>query len=821
MEYTIRMINETVIGAAQGAVPTVAIGNYLTHLDETKRGLAKLLARENITVTHAHVPTAMFNIETRELVLPKFDKVTVDQYDLLIGHEVGHAKHSQDLQVLKDCIEFPGLKTYVNVLEDTRIERLMKAEYPGLRGSFRRGYADFATFGPLFQLEQPVEAYSFIDRINLQYKIGASVAVPFSKDEAAVLPRIDALSSFRAVYVLAKELWESDKAAAQDAADAERGQQGPNGEPSGESTPDAKSSGEGAGAGESKSSDAKSSDAGKSKSSDAGDAKSSDAKSSDDAGDAAGDAAGDDAARQETAAPTTTTGPHHARDAGGPVARTDVANDAALQAAANVEDSPGGGVTQVQLSPLSAATVAKHTISNAQFVSDIATYCDAFATVPGAPALMTYGESYLTAFNAKHDATIRFMVREFELRKAAKMANRAKTSRTGRLDVSKLYAYKFREDLFKSVITTPNGQSHGIVVLIDASGSMRSVMSHTIDQALLFGSFAKQAGIPFRAMTFTTSTGFARNTTRRATVPLDEMQNGTLVPTADTKLVTILDTTAPNWKAQMRAVALLAATIGGTVGALLDATYTAAVPHTRLGMTPLLSALLLVDAAIATMKAAHRLDKMTLLVVTDGDDSDGVTLQTPNSHRDVGGHPLHIRDTVTRKQYADYAATSDWNGRPCYRASHNAVLAALVDSLRTRHSARVVSIRLVAGRELDRAATRAAKHNHAGRMLWSNYGNSFVSPHAVPSLHVWRDETEDIATLKSTGQLNWLTKDVVGDAVLIVSTARLNMTPETIDTRSKGSDAATTRNIIKQFVTQNIKASRNKVFVNTVIPYLA
>ena len=808
MEYTRRMNNATMIGgAAQGAVPTVSIGNYLTHLDETKRGLAKLLARENITVTHAHVPTAMFNIETRELVLPKFDKVTVDQYDLLIGHEVGHAKHSQDLQVLKDCIEFPGLKTYVNVLEDTRIERLMKAEYPGLRGSFRRGYADFATFGPLFQLEQPIEAYSFIDRINLQYKIGASVAVPFSKDEAAVLPRIDMLSSFRAVYVLAKELWESDKAAAQAAADAERGQQGPNGEPSGESTPEAKSSGAGdAGdAGESKSSD------------DAGESKSSDAKSSD-----AGDAAGDDASRQETAAPTTTTGPHHARDADGPVARTDVANDAALQAAANVEETPGGGVTQVQLSPLSAATVAKHTISNAQFVSDIATYCAALGAVSDAPALMAHGEAYLTAFNTKHDATIRFMVREFELRKAAKMANRAKTSRTGRLDVSKLYAYKFREDLFKSVITTPNGQSHGIVVLIDASGSMRGVMSHTIDQALLFGSFAKQAGIPFRAMTFTTAVGTAPYATRRSTVPPDQMQNGTLVPTEDTKLVTILDTTAPNWKAQMRAVALLASAYANRgydgLSTALDA-----MPYVRLGMTPLLSALLLVDDAIATMKAAHRLDKMTLLVVTDGDDSDGVTLQTPNSHRSLASRqaPLHIRDTVTRKQYADYAVTPDWNGRPYYKASHNAVLAALVDSLRTRHSARVVSIRLVAGRELDRAATRAAKHNHARRTLWSAYGRSFVAPHAEPSLQVWRDETEDIATLKSTGQLNWLTKDIVGDAVLIVSTARLNMTPETIERHVMGSDAATTRNIIKQFVTQNIKASRNKVFVNTVIPYLA
>ena len=87
------MMNESSTAVAPIA-GTVSIGNYLTHLDETKRGLAKLLARENINVTHANVPTAMFNVKTRQLVLPKFQNVTVDQYDLLIGHEVGHAKYS-------------------------------------------------------------------------------------------------------------------------------------------------------------------------------------------------------------------------------------------------------------------------------------------------------------------------------------------------------------------------------------------------------------------------------------------------------------------------------------------------------------------------------------------------------------------------------------------------------------------------------------------------------------------------------------------------------------------------------------------------------
>jgi hypothetical protein len=696
----------------------------------------------------------------------------------------------------------------------------MKAEYPGLRGSFRRGYADFAAFGPIFQLDQPIDAYSFIDRINLHYKIGASVAVPFSKDEAAVLPRIDALSSFRAVYVLAKELWESDKAAAQAAADAQQQQQGTAGDPSGESTPEAKSSGEGAGegAGESKSSDdaadAKSSDdAGESKSSDdAADAKSSD-DAADDAGDAAGAAAaaGDGASEQKTA-PTTSQGAHSGRDSGGPVARTDVANDAALQAAANTQ-SPYSVPTQVDLSPLSAATVAKHTVPNTKFVADIASYIANIGV--GGPNLTQMGDAYLTAFKDKHAATIRFMVREFELRKAAKVANRAKSSRTGRLDVGKLYAYKFREDLFKSVITTPNGQSHGIVVLIDASGSMKGVMTHTIDQALLFGSFAKQAGIPFRALIFTTVAGTSDHGKRRS---YDPIAAGTLAPSSDTKLVTILDTTAPNWNAQMLAVSLMAAahTDYDRSGGYLEA-----LPHIRLGMTPLLSALLLVDDAIATMKAAHRLDKMTVLVVTDGEDSDGMEIHTSGEYSHVSdraGSVLHIRDTVTRKQYVNYTAEGTPNNGPrAYRATQNGLLATLIDSMRTRHAARVVTIRLVVSRELERAIRYASREKGRRHSLQHAYGRQFangVDPIAD------RDETNDIAALNSTGQLTWVT-NVVGDAVLLVSTARLNMTPETIDATPKSTDAATTRSIIKQFVTQNIKASRNKVFVNTVMPYLA
>ena len=131
--------------------------SWQRHLDETKRGLARLLARENLTVRHANVPTANFDLQSRTLTLPLWKNITVDQYDLLIGHEVGHALYSDDIEAVKTSHQFPGLHTYINVLEDVRIERRVQEEFPGLRGSFTRGYRDFFNHGPIFQLEQPIE----------------------------------------------------------------------------------------------------------------------------------------------------------------------------------------------------------------------------------------------------------------------------------------------------------------------------------------------------------------------------------------------------------------------------------------------------------------------------------------------------------------------------------------------------------------------------------------------------------------------------------------------------------------------------------------
>ena len=58
---------------------------------EIKGNLARLLATENLVVEHRNVPTAQFDVERRVLTLPNWDKASNTVYDMLVGHEVGHA----------------------------------------------------------------------------------------------------------------------------------------------------------------------------------------------------------------------------------------------------------------------------------------------------------------------------------------------------------------------------------------------------------------------------------------------------------------------------------------------------------------------------------------------------------------------------------------------------------------------------------------------------------------------------------------------------------------------------------------------------------
>ena len=108
-------------------------------LQEIKSTLAKLLATEDLIVEHKQVETASFNVETRVLTLPLWEKATNSVYDMLVGHEVSHALFTPNFDW---SIEHPLPHGVVNVVEDARVEKLMKRKYLGIAKTFFNGYSE-------------------------------------------------------------------------------------------------------------------------------------------------------------------------------------------------------------------------------------------------------------------------------------------------------------------------------------------------------------------------------------------------------------------------------------------------------------------------------------------------------------------------------------------------------------------------------------------------------------------------------------------------------------------------------------------------------
>ena len=125
---------------------------------EVKSQLAKLLATENITMRHSpSSKTAYFDVKERLLVLPVWQNISEDLYDMLVVHEVGHALYSHADKWLDAIADIAynnhndrkpsanvlnKIKGYLNVVEDARIDKLQKRRYPGSKRNYSIGYKE-------------------------------------------------------------------------------------------------------------------------------------------------------------------------------------------------------------------------------------------------------------------------------------------------------------------------------------------------------------------------------------------------------------------------------------------------------------------------------------------------------------------------------------------------------------------------------------------------------------------------------------------------------------------------------------------------------
>jgi hypothetical protein len=426
----------------------------------SKSIFARLLAQENLKVHHAKVQTASFDTKSRTLTLPIWTDMDGDLYDLLCGHEVGHALHTP-AKGWHDAICGEGgditkadmiMKGFLNVLEDARIEKKIKAKYPGLRANFYRAYQGLYD-RDFFQVKgKSVQEMLLIDRINLHFKLGSFLAVQFSDEEKKIVRRVENLETWEEVEALARELIGMCKK------ELEEKQQKIK-----------KKLIIKAGVGEM----ADSMEEGEPIDLDDFD-----------------EIEFDDSDGEEIDDSRLTEEERELLDKRTVVCETDRAFREHELALLDNASRPYEYMTLP-------------TINSDPYIVKYKTVMEQFDFLPSQLEYMT--ETY-AAFRKKNDKVVNYLVKEFELRRNAEQLARAKVSKSGEIDVKKVFSYKYNEDLFRRITTVPNGKNHGLIMFYDMSGSMSQQMAGTIDQMIVLVEFCRKVNIPFEVYGFTNGT---------------------------------------------------------------------------------------------------------------------------------------------------------------------------------------------------------------------------------------------------------------------------------------------------------------------------
>lgn len=422
-------------------------------LDVSKSTLGKLLAAENIRIEHKQVPGPSFDVKNRVLVLPMWKSVDADLYDLMIGHEVGHALFTPADGWVDKVKEYgKSFKTMLNLVEDARIEKKMKRKYPGLRKPMYNGYTTLVERGFFGVTWDDMNSLPFPDRLNIYFKLGPRSGVTFSEKEQDLLNRIENAETWDDVMTLALELHEMG---AQDASDMSSAL---------EDLLDAMENGAYDGEGEG----------------DGGDGDPIDdiidrlrAEGKNDLADRLEQASQQAMERMKSALGSANGEP------------TSLTADAMEQNQHKLVDEKALPNYYVSFPRLD----VKQWVIPAHIVHKLMVFPSEFAK--------NHRESIYNDFMSSNKKYISYLVKEFELRRNAAQFAKAKTSKTGKLDMDKMWRNRLSEDLFLQTTVVPNGKNHGMVMMIDLSSSMHNNMAGTIEQMVTMALFCRKVNIPF------------------------------------------------------------------------------------------------------------------------------------------------------------------------------------------------------------------------------------------------------------------------------------------------------------------------------------
>ena len=454
---------------------------------QSKSYLARLLATENITVEHRKVPTAFFDLKNRLLVVPIWNQeMSNDVLDLLLSHEIGHALYTpmKEWQKAVDVDKIPH--SFLNVIEDARIEKLVKRKYAGLSQIFIRGYRDLIEKDFFKTKDLDINNMLLIDRLNMHFKSSYIESnIDFTSAELDIVDRMKNLETFEDVKVLAKELAEycSKEKEEKDIEELVQDDDGDiqmdmNQDDDGENNEQGEEEQEGNNEEDDSSSNV--------------DTDKNEEKEEEQKVEEGASQPGDSGEQNKSQGEQTKSSE--------PVSQTDTAWSQQSQKLLDKECKENE-----YFSPHEFTNLKELVVDYKKVLQDFKNHNYKPHRLTAEQIALQNLQVEYKKFLSSQNKSVNYMVKEFEMRKSAAAYSRTKQDKTGIINPLKLHSYKFTDDIFKRISVTPDGKNHGMMMFIDWSGSMSDKLRSTIHQTINLALFCKKVQIPFEVYAFSNS----------------------------------------------------------------------------------------------------------------------------------------------------------------------------------------------------------------------------------------------------------------------------------------------------------------------------
>ena len=687
-------------------------------LTNTKSLLAKLLASENLTVEHGNYPTASMDVKNRVLRLPIWKEMSGSLYDLMVLHEVGHALYTpEDGWHESASKKGNGYKSFLNVVEDARIERKIKDKYPGGRRSFTEGYLDLIKKDFFGLRGVDLEELNLIDKINLHFKGGTIHDISFSDEELEFVEKVSKTLTWADVVRVTDELYEyakdhdsetdmSDHADGfewvEDDEDEDEDEENSddenemNSEQSWSETLDELKEIMEAGDEEKEEDSGSSSAIGKGEG------------ESEEEGKSAGNP-GEDETEEDSKIITQMEGP--GAGVGSPSDDEYIPHSTTDE---NFRSRESELVTTDEKASmfyvnLPVANLDNIIIDHKEIHKEISDHYKISGEdyVRGdnshdRPTEIEDAGKEFVDFRSKNKKTVEYLAKEFEMKKAADAHSRTATANSGIIDTGILHTYKYNEHIFRKINVTADGKNHGLVMVVDWSGSMGRNIRGTIEQMMVLVMFAKRVNIPFEVFLFSDSYNSelmkgGRHSSESWTHKDDGKEGDLIIDKHHLLNVFSSRMRANELHAAYINMTAIANAYDRTYGHYYGSSYRSLPSKLSLGGTPLNASLLAINTFIPEFKAKNGVQIVNLIYLTDGDSSGGNSVWKRRSEDDktserFGGdlknNKTFIRDSVTKKEYE---ITQDYY----LRFSRGSTTNALVEVLRDKHSCNVVNFYII------------------------------------------------------------------------------------------------------------------------------